>query len=161
MIRKSKLYLYCIVFVFSLSILEAKPIQVLSGGSISDGLDLSAIRIGKHEAYTRIVFDIKYWEGYGTSKAGKSSDTVGHYRFSLNDKHRIEAEFSGFRSSSTKKVIKFKDSIIQSIEILRGEDYGDDSSVFYRISLRKSARLKAFHLQNPARIVLDITAVTQ
>ncbi|PHS30875.1 MAG: hypothetical protein COA92_08950 [Sulfurovum sp.] len=157
MIKQCKLSFYCIVFVFSLSILEAKPTQVLSGGSISDGLDLSAIRIGKHERYTRIVFDIKYWEGYGAPKAGTSSDTVGHYTFSIDENHSIEAEFSGFRSSSTKKMIKLDESIIKTIEVLQGEAYGDDSSIFYRILLRQSARLKVFHLYNPARIVLDIS----
>lgn len=161
MIRQCKLYLYCIVFVFSLSMLEAKPVQVLSGGSISDGLDLSGVRIGKHEGYTRIVFDVQYWEGYGVPKAGTSSDTVGHYTFSIDENYSIQAEFSGFRSSSTRKIIKLEESIIKTIEVLQGEEYGDDSSVFYRILLRRSARLKVFHLYNPARIVLDIEEETQ
>ena len=40
--------------------------------------------------------------------------------------------------------------------MLRGEAYGDDSSIFYKIRLRHPAKLKVFHLYNPARIVLDI-----
>jgi len=161
MIRQSKLYFYCIVFIFSLSMLDGKPIQVFSGGSVSDGLNLSSIRIGKHEGFTRIVFDVKYWEGYGAPKAGTSSDTVGHYTFTIDENHSILAEFSGFRSSSTKKMIKLEDSIIKTIEVLQGKAYGDDSSIFYCISLRRTARLKVFHLYNPARIVLDISEYTQ
>ncbi|MEA3434162.1 MAG: hypothetical protein U9R13_06230, partial [Campylobacterota bacterium] len=134
---------------------ECKPVQILSGGTISDGLDLSSIRIGEHADYTRIVFDVQYWEGYGAPKAGTPSDNVGHYTFTLEQNHTIEVEFSGFRSSSAKDVTVSEHSRVQSIKMLRGEAYGDDSSVFYKIRLRYPARLKVFHLYNPARVVLD------
>jgi len=161
MIRHIVAFIYRLVLVLSLSIgvSEGTPIQVLSGGTISDGLDLSHIRIGEHTGYTRIVFDVKYWEGYGAPKAGTSSDTVGHYKFTLDKNHTIEVEFSGFRSSSAKETVISGHSRIQSIKMLRGEAYGDDSSVFYQIRLEGPARLKAFHLYNPARIVLDIYMV--
>ncbi len=159
MIRRSKLYFYNIVFIFSLSMLDGKPIQVLSGGSVSDGLNLSSIRIGKHEGFTRIVFDVKYWEGYGSPKAGTSSDTVGHYTFTIDENHSILAEFSGFRSSSTRKLIKPEEGIIKTIEVLRGEVYGDDSSIFYHIFLKKPIKIKVFHLLNPTRIVLDLIEI--
>jgi len=138
---------------------EGKPIQVLSGGTISDGLDLSHIRIGEHTGYTRIVFDVQYWEGYGAPKAGTSSDNVGHYTFTLEQNHTIEVEFSGFRSSSAKDVTVSGHSRVQSIKILKGEAYGDDSAVFYKICLHGPAKLKVFHLYNPARIVLDISTL--
>jgi hypothetical protein len=144
------------VLSLTVGLSEGKPIQVLSGGTISDGLDLSHIRIGEHTGYTRIVFDVQYWEGYGAPKAGTPSDNVGHYKFTLEQNHSIEVEFSGFRSSSAKDVTVSGHRLVQSIKMLRGEAYGDDSSVFYRIRLRGSARLKVFHLYNPARIVLDI-----
>lgn len=139
--------------------LDGKPIQVLSGGSVSDGLNLSSIRIGKHEGFTRIVFDVKYWEGYGSPKAGTSSDTVGHYTFTIDENHSILAEFSGFRSSSTRKLIKPEEGIIKTIEVLRGEVYGDDSSIFYHIFLKKPIKIKVFHLLNPTRIVLDLIEI--
>ena len=153
-------FIYRLVLVLSLSIgvSEGTPIQVLSGGTVSDGLDLSRIRIGEHTGYTRIVFDVKYWEGYGAPKAGTSSDTVGHYKFTLDKNHTIEVEFSGFRSSSAKDVMVSGHSRVRSIRMLRGEAYGDDSSVFYQIRLHAPARIKAFHLYNPARIVLDISS---
>jgi len=156
-------FIYRMVLVLSLTIgvSECNPVQVLSGGSISDGLDLSSIRIGEHTGYTRIVFDVQYWEGYGAPKAGTPSDNVGHYKFTLDQNHTIEIEFSGFRSSSAKDVAISEHSRVQSIKMLRGEAYGDDSSVFYRIRLRGPAKLKVFHLYNPARIVLDIGALPQ
>ena len=144
-----------LVFSLSMSISECKPVQVLSGGSISDGLDLSNIRVGEHRGYTRIVFDVKYWEGYGAPKAGTSSDNVGHYKFTLNENHTIEVEFSGYRSNSAKDITG--QGVVQSIERLKGEAYGDDSSLFYQIILRHPAKLKVFHLYDPARIILDIS----
>jgi len=163
MISHTIAYLFRILLMLSLTlgVSEGKPIQVLSGGSISDGLDLSRIRIGEHIGYTRIVFDIKYWKGYGAPKAGTSSDSTGHYKFTLDQNNSIEIEFSGFRSSSTKEISVSGHSMVQSIKRLKGEAYGDDSSVFYRIGLRGPARLKVFHLYNPARIVLDIYTVEQ
>ena len=140
----------------SMTIVVSKPVQVISGGTVSDGLDLSNIRIGEHTEYTRIVFDVTYWEGYGAPKAGSSSDNIGHYKFTLNQNHSIEIEFSGFRSSSAKHTSVSAQSIVQSIKMLRGEAYGDDSSIFYQIRLQHPAKLKVFHLYNPARIVLDI-----
>lgn len=151
-------FIFRMLLVLSLTVgvSEGKPIQILSGGTISDGLDLSHIRIGEHTGYTRIVFDVQYWEGYGSPKAGTPSDNVGHYTFTLDQNHTIEIEFSGFRSSSAKDVTLSGHNRVQSIKMLRGEAYGDDSSVFYRIRLRGPAKLKVFHLYNPARIVLDI-----
>ena len=154
-------FIFRMVLVLGLTVgvSKGKPIQVLSGGTISDGLDLSSIRIGEHTGYTRIVFDVEYWEGYGVPKAGRSSDNVGHYIFTLEQNHTIEIEFSGFRSSSAKDVTVSGHRLVQSIKMLRGEVYGDDSSVFYQIRLRSPAKLKVFHLLNPARIVLDISAL--
>jgi hypothetical protein len=154
-------FIFRMLLVLSLTVVvsECKPIQVLSGGTISDGLDLSHIRIGEHRGYTRIVFEVKYWEGYGAPKAGTSSETVGHYKFTLDQNHMIKVVFSGFRSSSAQDVSVSKSSRVRFIQILKGEAYGDDSSVFYQIGLRGPARLKAFHLCNPARIVLDISTL--
>jgi len=154
-------FIFRILLVLSLTVgvSECKPVQVLIGGTISDGLDLSQIRIGEHTGYTRIVFDVQYWEGYGAPKAGTSSAKVGHYTFTLDQNYTIEVEFSGFRSSSAKDVTLSGHSRVQSIKMLKGEAYGDDSSVFYRIGLRGPARLKVFHLYSPARIVLDIYTV--
>lgn len=157
MVNYSLVLIFRVMLVFSLSMSmsECKPVQVLSGGTISDGLDLSNIRVGEHSGYTRIVFDVKYWEGYGAPKAGTSSDNVGHYKFTLNEDHTIEAEFSGFRSANAKDITE--QGIVHTVKRLRGEEYGDDSSVFYQIILRHPAKLKVFHLYDPARIILDIS----
>jgi len=128
--------------------------QTIKGGTISDGLDLANIKMAKHQDYTRVVFYTNFWEGH--NKANTPADTAGSYEFVLSDdKKNIDVELSGYRSSSVKNITTI-DSI-KSIKELRGEEYGDDSSIFYRIKLpNKASNIKAFTLENPARVVLDI-----
>ncbi|WP_153015101.1 hypothetical protein [Sulfurovum riftiae] len=112
--------------------------------------------MGEHQGFTRIVFDVTYWQGYGKPQAGKPADKAGHYTFTLHPDLSIEAELAGFRSTTTAIPSLPKGGIIRTIKRLSGEEYGDDSAVFYRITLRRNARLKAFTLKDPARIVLDV-----
>ncbi len=144
------------VLLLCFSTLAAEPLQRLSGGESTDGLNLSAIRVGEHPGFTRIVFDVTFWQGYGNPRAGKPADKAGHYTFTLQPDLSIEAELAGFRSTTAAIPSLPKGSIIRSIKRLSGEEYGDDSAVFYRITLRKQGRLKAFTLKDSARIVLDI-----
>jgi len=128
--------------------------QTITGGSISDGLDLSKVDIAKHKEYTRVVFHTNFWEGH--SRANTPADTTGGYKFTLSsDNKSIEVELLGYRSATVKK-IDTTDSI-KSIKALKGEEYADDSSIFYRINLlNKASKIEAFTLDNPSRIVLDI-----
>ncbi len=153
-------FIHRMVLVLSLTVgvSECKPVQVLIGGVISDGLDLSNVRIGEHAGYTRIVFDVQYWEHHGDGTGVTPSDTPGYYRFTLEKNHTIEARLSGFRSRSADVTLSEYSKRVQSIEVLGGQAYADDSAIFYKIHLRGPVILKAFHLYNPARIVLDISS---
>jgi hypothetical protein len=128
--------------------------KTITGGTISDGLDLAKIDIAKHKDYTRVVFHTNFWEGH--SKPNTPADITGGYKFTLSDDNTsIEVELLGYRSSSVKK-IDTKDNI-KSIKELRGERYADDSSIFYQINLlSKASKIEGFTLDNPSRIVLDI-----
>jgi len=123
------------VFLLLFSALAAEPLQRLSGGEGADGLNLSDIRVGRHLEFTRIVFDVTYWQGYGKPQAGRPADKAGHYTFTLQPDLHIEAELAGFRSTTAVIPSLPKESIICSIKRLSGEEYGDDSAVFYRITL--------------------------
>jgi len=145
-----------IIYIILLSTLLIS--QTIKGGTITDGLDLANVKIAKHIDYTRVVFYVNFWEGH--SKPNTPADTTGSYKFVLDENNKsIKIELSGFRSSTIKNIkqdIKIVDSI-KSIEELKGEEYGDDSSIFYNIVLKdKSSKIKAFTLENPSRIVLDI-----
>ncbi len=145
-----------IIYIILLSTLLIS--QTIKGGTITDGLDLANVKIAKHIDYTRVVFYVNFWEGH--SKPNTPADTTGSYKFVLDENNKsIKIELSGFRSSTIKNIkkdIKIVDSI-KSIEELKGEEYADDSSIFYNIVLKdKSSKIKAFTLENPSRIVLDI-----
>jgi hypothetical protein len=129
--------------------------DILKGGSIGDGYDLASIEVGEHDGYTRVVFGIKYWEG-DTENGGKLVDDGGHYIFSMEKNDVILADFSGFRSATT-TIPSFEDHpLIKEIILLRGEEYADDSSVYFHIVLHKKGKIEASYLTNPARFVLDI-----
>ena len=146
-----------ILLYFSLATGLFASSQIVKGGVITDGLDLSAVEIGEHSGYTRIVFYANYWVGEQPSKAGKPAESGGFYTFILSDDGRsIQAELSGYRSSSIKDIETSKYPNIISIKPLLGEEYGDDSSLFYQIKLAKPSTIKAFTLKDPARVVLDI-----
>jgi hypothetical protein len=129
--------------------------QLLKGGTVSDGLDVSAIKLGSHEKFTRIVFFVNYWEGH--EQANTPAKSTGSYEFKLSDDSlSIEAQLLGFRSATASDIENNKSTNIKSIKQLKGEEYGDDSSVFYKIELSRPSSIKAFTLQDPSRIVLDI-----
>ncbi len=147
----SKILLFFILFI-TLSLSNT----IIRGGSITDGLDLAKVKVGEHIDYTRMVFYINYGEGYGKDKANKPADTTGNYSFELADNNSsIEAIFSGFRSISFTLDDK-NSSRVQSMKMLKGEEYDDDSSFSYHIKLYKKVEIKAFTLPNPSRIILDI-----
>jgi len=129
--------------------------QTIKGGHISDGLDVANIKTAQHKDYTRVVFYVNFWEGH--SKPNTPADTTGSYKIVLDEDNKsIEVELSGFRSATVNSDIKIVDSI-KSIKELKGEEYADDSSIFYKITLRdNSSKIKAFTLDKPSRIVLDI-----
>jgi len=128
--------------------------QTIKGGSISDGLDLAKIKVSEHKDYTRVVFYVNFWEGH--SRPNTPADTTGGYKFVLSDdKKNIMVELLGFRSASIKNIVNV-DSI-KSFKRLTGEKYADDSSLFYNIELTNpSSSIKAFALENPSRVIIDI-----
>ncbi len=130
---------------------------ILSGGSITDGLDLAKLKVGEHIGYSRMVFYINYGEGYGREKADKPSDSTGNYIFKLADNNTsIEAIFSGFRSASFTIEDINNSKRVKSMILLKDKKYDDDSGFTYEIKLNKQVEIKAFTLPNPSRIILDI-----
>ena len=140
--------------IFSLSILSASPLQVLKGGVITDGLQVSNIRMGVHKTFTRIVFDVDFLKQNENTFKQKPSN-VGYYTIILEN-NSILVELSGFRMG-TNNIAMQKHSHIDTMTLIRDEAYADDSSIFYLIKLSKKVySFKAFSLTNPPRLVLDV-----
>lgn len=129
------------------------------GGSIADGLDVASIRYGAHDGYERLVFDITQWEGAGPGAAGKPAASSGYFHIMPGPSRRqMIIELGGFRAFSAAMPSFGLSWRINSLQRLRGEAYEDDSTVALALSVSSGSCYRAFALQNPARIVIDIRA---
>jgi len=121
--------------------------QVFEGGYLSDGLDLFRIRESQQDNKLRLVFDSK----------GSSTNKVGSYSFIYYpDKYLITAIIGGYRKFSAKLPHFSSSSIVEKIYM---DEYLDDSGYKFNIKLRDDANVKVFNLENPARIVVDISSI--
>ena len=123
-----------------------------SGGTITDGLNIKEVRVSQSPERTRIVFD-------SYSAQNKKASVSGHYTFNYNaKKHRIILIINGYRNFTALEANKTrtfsKNSIIEKIYLV---PYKDDSGFQCNIDLRKGAKVNAFNLKAPGRIVIDIT----
>jgi hypothetical protein len=126
----------------------------VSGGVVTDGKVLNNIRIGKHPDFERIVFDIYEYIGDIGASNLKVSDTACYYNIKYNkSNNNMTIVLSGVRFSNVPKVTNINSPNINYIkEII----YEDDSAFCYEISFKQSLLYKAYVLENPARIVIDI-----
>ena len=128
---------------------QVEEITSFSGGTEMDGLEVHKIREGKHEGYTRLVFDIY--------ENGKPSNSFGHYEAKYNSQKKdITVVLSAYRKFTESLPSFSHDSIIEKIYL---EKYLDDSGFKFHIKLRQDAKVRIFNLPNPARLIFDIKAI--
>ena len=125
--------------------------KVSSGGQITDGLDMKTIRVSNNTERTRIVLD-----SY-TSTQNKAS-VSGHYDFKyLPKEHRIILIVNGYRHftalGKSRERHFSNNPFIQKIYLV---PYADDSGFQCNIDLKKAAKVNAFDIKEPGRIVIDI-----
>ena len=133
---------------------EAFKPQVFEGGYLSDGLDIAKIRQSQDGDVLRLVFDT-YKVSTKSGTLGVPSKRVGSYSFVYYpEKYLITAIVGGYRAFSA-SLPKFSSSSI--VEKIYMDKYLDDSGYKFHIKLRDDAKVKVFDLQNPARIVVDIS----
>lgn len=128
---------------------DKEEVHSFSNREVVEGLEVRAIRTGKHDGYMRLVLDI-----YNHQNIAKE---VGHYdanyypsrdeiSVTLHDYQKFSASFPSFS----------RDAIIESIHF---DQYPKDRGFKFHIKLRQNAKVKIFALKNPARLVLDIKAI--
>ena len=121
--------------------------QDFRGGVRSDGLNVKSIRVGKHDGYVRLVFDV--------DNHGEMVNTVGSYSVRyLAEKNIILVTIEGYRQFSAKFPRFSKQS---SIEKIYFNKYLDDSGYQFSIKLRDRVKVKAYDYKTPARLIIDIT----
>ena len=130
----------------------ATSVQHFQGGVVTDGLNVKAVRVGRHATYTRLVFDIDKW--IDVNAHGGTVKTVGSYGVDYNsEKKTIEVTIDGYRGFSAKFPTFSKKS---SIEKIYFNEYLDDSGFKFTIKLRDTSNIKVYDYKNPARLIIDI-----
>jgi hypothetical protein len=140
------------------SLADASPFtqRMMSGGTISDGLDVGTIRQGRHPTFDRLVFDVTNWEGAG-AEAGKPAASPGHISISpLVARLEYAIELGGFRAFSAPMPAFSDNSRIASLKRRKGEAYEDDSTVALLIKFQTEFCYRVITLDDPARIVIDV-----
>ena len=133
-------------------------VETFAGGTMTDGLDMGIIRLGKEGQTTRLVFDSFKWNSNARTPSIRSHDS-GSYTFRYNPQNRrITAIVNGYRSFSALQMGKAR--LFGSNEMVRKiylEKYLDDSAYKFTIELKKNAKVNVFELKGPGRIIVDIS----
>jgi len=131
---------------------EAETVQHFQGGVVTDSLNVKAVRVGRHETYTRLVFDIDKW--IDVDAHGGTVKKAGSYGVDYNSgKNTIVVTMNGYRGFSAKFPTFSKGS---SIEKIYFNEYLDDSGFKFTIKLRDTSSIKVYDYKNPARLIIDI-----
>lgn len=115
----------------------------------TNGLNVKSIRVGYHDTYTRLVFDI-YDNGEKAKKAGE-------YNVDYNpETDTISITLNGYRPFSGRVPTFSKNNIIEKIKV---NDNLEDIDFKFFIKLKDSVKVKFFDYKNPARLIIDISTI--
>ena len=97
--------------------------DTFNGGATRDGLNVKSIRVGEHDGYTRLVFDVY--------NGANKSTTVGTYKAQYYERRDdIAVLLEGYRHFSAKFPRFSRNSVIEKIYF---ERYEDDSAFKFHI----------------------------
>ncbi len=114
-----------------------------------EGLELRAIRTGKHDGYMRLVLDVYNHQNI--------AQEVGHYDANYYpSRDEISVILHDYQKFSASLPSFARNEIIESIHF---DKYPKDRGLKFHIKLRQNAKVKIFDLKNPARLVFDIKAI--
>ncbi len=124
-----------------------------AGGKPSDGLQIDAVRHGRQPEYERLVFDVSHWS---KSSPNAPAATAGFYTVQkVVNRNALVVEFSGYRGTEVREMQFPADSLYTKLSLLTGEEWGDDSAIFYEVQTKQPPCFRIFGLMEPARVVLD------
>lgn len=123
----------------------------VKGGSMKDGLHLSGPRLGVHGSYERLVFDLSVSQDF---ERGPSVAAVGAFLVEMETHpYRLVLTFSGVRSADVDRASLSESSAVRDLYRI---PYLDDSTVVYALTLTQPVEYRAFELESPGRVVLDL-----
>jgi hypothetical protein len=128
--------------------LEKAPLEEdsFTGGDNSDDLNIKSIRVGYHDTYTRLVFDVVH--------NGEKAKKVGSYDVEYDAQREVASvTLKGYQRFLAKVPVFSRKSIIEEIDFDKDVE---NSTLQFSIKLRGSATVKAYDYKNPARLIIDI-----
>jgi hypothetical protein len=122
--------------------------QHFVGGIKSRDLDVQKIRVGRHDGFMRMVFDIAYADEEGRA------DEVGSYHIDYMPSHKdIEITIDGYADFSATLPKFSSKSIVKEIYQAQNTVKGRYKLI---LELKEDAKIRVFNLKKPAKLVLDI-----
>ena len=137
-------------------------VESFSGGLPVGGLDIGMVRLGQSSAYTRLIFDTYYWEGYAQLPVRTANDS-GTYIFTYEPKNRrITAILDGYQAFSA-LVGNHEDLYVGNnmVKTIHLDEYLDKSGFKFTIELKQEAKIRVYELHNPARIIIDMAPLSE
>lgn len=121
------------------------------GGIVTDGQNISQIRLGNHDLYERIVIDFSVPNNDGILQPVSE---VCKYEAKISaDGRQVEILMFGVRGASATSPDFTYSKVFKSIDIFYPKD---DSTVGLTLILREKSSFKVFPLKEPGRIVIDV-----
>lgn len=122
----------------------------VKGGILTDGIDVSKIRLANQKKYERLVLDFKEFSFDGSgSKVSKPC----YFEVQIVDGNKSIITLNGARGITADLPALDSGNLIETIEKVYPED---DSMVQLIINYKKSINQRIFELHNPGRLVIDI-----
>lgn len=128
----------------------------ISGGEISDGLDVKNIRWADRDNFERLVFDIYKWGGPTNPEGIVPNDYPGTFNFEFKSEKEVVVSFEGYRAFTARFPKLLKSKLVSEISIVRDEKNAGDSEFKIKIYFKQPVKIEVFELYSPARIVVDI-----
>ncbi|WP_113675262.1 O-antigen ligase family protein [Vallitalea guaymasensis] len=119
-----------------------------------NGGDVGGIRVGKHETFERVVFDIY---SFVLGGKGEKIDESGTYEVEVSSLNN-SCEIRFIARNKTAEIPKVDYDLIKNIESMQ---ILDDSEVGIRINFKKDVEVRVYDLKNPGRVVVDVREINQ
>jgi len=129
----------------------------ITGGDVTDGLDIKNLRWAPRQGFERLVFDVFEQSEEDEPGSAEPVDVPGYFEVSLPEAgNDIRIRLSGYRSFTAQIPDLGESKIIKNITVSKDNTLSDSSGYLVDVQLNSAAVFRAFELHKPGRIVLDI-----
>lgn len=132
----------------------------VTGGNMTDGLDVMHLRWAPRKDFERLVFDVYDPGDKGKTGSAKPVEVPGYFEVSMPQNEKdVRIKLSGYRSFSAQTPDIEGSKLIEDIIVSRDKNLSDKSGYIVNVKLKDPAVFKAFELHKPGRIVVDLKKI--